>query len=325
LLPLNRGKNKGNLVFPEGGSMGRSFYVYPNKKGIYLAEILNPETGVRVCIRNTGEKTRDEALLLANDWVRNGIPKRKRGRAPMYQKPRTLTVEATSGLAEVLKYCKTGDIDEAGAMEIVHALKSRGLLSIGVSPAAHGKQSLIKYLFNFWDYEKSEYLRDKRAHGKDVTKRYCVEAARKIKRNWQPYFGDMLLAEITRKNLKDFGIAIHEQGLASATVNNEMSVGITALKWAYHEKLIPEDVTAELMGFSGDEKKRDMFTQEEAMKLLDTDTYLKESRKVAGKPTLPLYLQVQARFVMEKSDRSGEKTSERMFFMYVITITLMMA
>jgi len=119
-------------------------------------------------------------------------------------------------------------------MDIANALKSRGLLSIGVCHAAQGRQSLIKFLLNFWGYDKSEYLLDKRAHGKNVTKRYCVEAARKIRRNWQPYFGDKFISEITRKDLKKFGIALYEQGLASATVNNELSVGITALRLWYN-------------------------------------------------------------------------------------------
>ena len=214
--------------------MGRSYYLYPNKKGIYLAEILNPKTGERICTRNTGVKSRDDALLLAADWVKNGIPDRKRGRVSKYKKPKTLSTEATAGLADVLRYCKSGDIDAAGAMDIANALKSRGLLSIGVCHAAQGRQSLIKFLLNFWDYDKSEYLLDKRAHGKNVTKRYCVEAARKIRRNWQPYFGDKFISEITRKDLKKFGIALYEQGLASATVNNELSVGITALRLWYN-------------------------------------------------------------------------------------------
>ena len=111
--------------------MGRP-YLYQNKKGIYLAEILDPVTGVRVCTRSTGTTSRDDALIIATEWAKNGIPKRKRGRAQKYQKPSTLSVEATAGLAEILRYCKAGDIDEAGAIEIAHALKSRGLLSIGV-------------------------------------------------------------------------------------------------------------------------------------------------------------------------------------------------
>ncbi|MDR0497641.1 MAG: site-specific integrase [Treponema sp.] len=246
---------------------------------------------------------------MAADWIKNGIPKRKRGKAPKNLKPRTLTLEAIAGLTEVLKYCKTGDIEESGALEIAQALKSRGLLSIGITSAAQGRQSLIKFLFSFWDHEKSEYLRDKRAHGKDVTKRYCIESTRKIKRNWQPFFGDMLLSEITRKNLKEFGIALFEQGLASATVNNELSIGITALKWAFHEKLIPEDITAELMGFSGDEKKRDIFTQDEAMKLLDTDTCWKEIRDDRNENSEKAY--IAALVAGTSALRSGEIRSLR--------------
>ena len=49
--------------------MGRSFYEYPNKKGIYLAEILDPVTGVRVCTRSTGTKSRDDALA----WLPYGL------------------------------------------------------------------------------------------------------------------------------------------------------------------------------------------------------------------------------------------------------------
>jgi integrase len=119
----------------------------------------------------------------------------------------------------------------------------------------------------------------------------------------------MLISEITRKNLKEFGIALHEQGLALATVNNEMSIGITALRWAYHEKLIPEDVTAELMGFSGDEKKRDIFTQDEAKKLLDTDTYWKEEREDRRENSEKAY--IAALVAATSALRSGEIRSLR--------------
>jgi integrase len=150
----------------------------------------------------------------------------------------------------------------------------------------------------------------RRAHGKSITKRYCIEAVRKIKRYWQPYFGDMLLSEITRKNLKEFGIFLfEEQGIASKTVNNELSVGKKALKWAYNEKLIPEDITAGLEGFGGDEKKRDIFTKDEAIKLLDTDTYWKESREDRQEGSEKAY--IAALVAGTSALRSGEVTSLR--------------
>ena len=60
--------------------MSRSFYLYLDKKSIYHAEILNPQTGVRISYRTTGTKSRDDAVMLVSGWLRDGIPKRKRGR-----------------------------------------------------------------------------------------------------------------------------------------------------------------------------------------------------------------------------------------------------
>ena len=44
--------------------MRRSFYLFPDKRGIYHTEILDPQTGVKVCYRTTKTKDRDEALLM---------------------------------------------------------------------------------------------------------------------------------------------------------------------------------------------------------------------------------------------------------------------
>ena len=58
--------------------MGREFYLYPNKQGTFHAEILNPETGERICFRSTRTKIRDEAVLTVAGWLRDGIPDRKK-------------------------------------------------------------------------------------------------------------------------------------------------------------------------------------------------------------------------------------------------------
>jgi hypothetical protein len=65
--------------------MRRSFCLYPNKKGFYIAEFLNPETGARLCFRNTQARIRDEALLVAARWQQDGIPKVKKGKQPLFQ------------------------------------------------------------------------------------------------------------------------------------------------------------------------------------------------------------------------------------------------
>ena len=249
--------------------MGRSFYVSKGKNGKFIAEFLDAKTGVRTCFRTVEAKSLSEANVIAAGWVHNGIPKRRRGRDPVYTKTVTQSTETLSGIAAILNAIEnTPDLDQTGAMEIARALKTRGLLSLGASPASHGKRDFIDFLKEFWDYDKSLYLKDRRAHGKDITLRTCADNLASIKRDWEPYFSGKRLADITRQDLKLFGIAQREQ-VAGKTVNNRLMVGTKALRWAYLEKMIPEDVTEGLGGFVGGGKKRDILTMEETAVLFN--------------------------------------------------------
>jgi integrase len=210
-----------------------------------------------------------EATEIAAGWVHNGIPKRRRGRAPVYEKPVTQSPQALTGLAAILKALEdTSDLDQTGAMEIARALKAKGLLTLGTSPASKGNRDFIEFLKEFWDYDKSLYLKDRHAHGKDITLRTCADNLAAIKSSWEPYFAGKKLAEITRQDLKLFGIAMSEQ-VAGKTVNNRLLVGTKALRWAYLEKMIPEDVTEGLGGFAGGGKKRDILTMGETAELFN--------------------------------------------------------
>jgi integrase len=280
----------------EKGMHSRSFYLYKRKDGTIYAEILDPKTGARVCYRSTGTKDKVDAAAKVGRWLESGIPGRIK---------QSRTVEATVGLASILKAIeKTTDLDKSGALKIAQALKKRGLLAVGISPTGHGNNNFIQFLYNFWDYDKSLYLRDRRAHGKNTTKRTCVDFKRIIKREWEPYFEDKSLSDITRESLREFGLVLRESGLASKTVNNCLQPGITALKWAYHEKWIPENVTEGLGGFQGGGKKRDILTKAEAAKLLDDDQYWKEGRKDRQESSEKVY--AAALLAATSALRSGE-------------------
>jgi hypothetical protein len=54
--------------------MGRLFYIYKRStSGIFYAEILDPK-GKRLGSRSTGKTNRDEAVLVADRWAREGLP-----------------------------------------------------------------------------------------------------------------------------------------------------------------------------------------------------------------------------------------------------------
>jgi integrase len=242
----------------------KAFYLFKNgkKDGVYYAEFTDPKTK-RVLHRSTGCKDRDGAAVIAAEWLASGVPTRGRAKMPL---DGLFTFNALK--AHMEKVYNSGGMGEDQAAELCKTLKKWGLVDFGISPAGAGKQGFIKYLYGFYDFDNSEYLEDKRARGASVTRNYCIRTRQMIKREWEPVFKGKTLAEITRQDLRAFGIALRKR-LSGKTVNNVVLPGRVALRWAYNEKMIPEDVTAGLGGYSGGEKKRGILTDGEMEKLRD--------------------------------------------------------
>jgi integrase len=150
------------------------------------------------------------------------------------------------------------------ALAIAGVLKNRGLLEVGISKAGSGQKALIPFLKEFWDYDNSPYVKDKLAHGHQITRRYCHEAILIIAKHWLPYFGNKPLNAVSRQDLRDFSLVLKEKkNLSAKTVNNTLLQGTTALKWAYTEGLIPSDPSLGLTRFSGEATRRDVLTKKE--------------------------------------------------------------
>ena len=245
--------------------MGRAFYVYPNKQGVFVAEILDPKTGARVCYRNTGAKNRDQAVMAVTGWLRDGIPARKRGRPPEYDGTATQTAEAAAGLSSIMKSIeKTADLDAAGALTVIEALRKRGLVDVPAVKAGPGNADFTGYLENFWDYDSSPYVREKLAYKQRITRRHCYEIICRMRKYWVPAFKGRALNSVTRNDLKEFSMALAGKGLAPASINKIMLAGTVALSWAFREGHIADDPTKKLIKFSVAPKKPGILTPPEA-------------------------------------------------------------
>jgi integrase len=240
----------------------REFYL-KKRKGFYLAEFLNPETGEVVCYRSTMTKNRDEALMLASTWLRDGIPVRKRGKQPVYKKP-AQPMRVVSNLSSILKAIENTALDEAAALQIAETLRNRGLLALPVTGYSGGNIDFIDFLKNFYDYGKSPYICEKLAHGQTIGETYCAEAIDKVRLYYAPYFGNKKLISITRKDLKDFSVYIAGLGKSSYYNNGILSAGTIPLAYAARENLIPINPAAGLRKYAHTGKKRGCLTQAEA-------------------------------------------------------------
>ena len=232
------------------------FNLYKRQNGVFYAEIYH---GGEIVYRSTRVKNRNQAAVIAAKWIAEGIPDVQGKEKPL---------SAITDYKAALRFMQMGDVSQAQALELVRALQRRGLVRVGISHAEQGDKNLIEFLLEYWDYD-SKALKTKRAHGKQVLKDTCYNAKNVILNKWKPYFGDVKLGDVTRNDLENFGLHLKEKGLAGKTINCSLFYGKIAIRWAFNEKLISENITAGIMGFKGGEVKRSIPTDQEMTLLAD--------------------------------------------------------
>jgi integrase len=234
--------------------MRRKFYLH-TRKGIFYACLVNQTTGLPMSARSTGERDRDAALVVVAGWLKDGLPIRRNGERRK--------VEAEFDLNGIIRGIRKAELDSDAAMTIVSALKARGLIDSDAVPAGKGSVNFVDFLLEFFDYDKSAYVRDRRAHGHSIGRRYCKESRYLIRRFWEPAFKGRTLASITRAELKAFSLALPAD-LSASYKNSVLNAGLIPLGWAHEEGMIAADVAKDFERYSGKTGKRGVLTVDEA-------------------------------------------------------------
>ena len=158
---------------------------------------------------------------------------------------------------------------------VVH--KKNALADFGMIPAEIANKvyeplnpdctiKLCDFLRNFWTLEKSEYIKNKRAHNKSIGDYHCKEMYNMVNRYWLPFFGeDFTVGELTEQYLEDFLQELANfRHLKGATINHARTCGATALKWLKNKKIIHSDPMANVEAFSkSDATPRGIPTEED--------------------------------------------------------------
>jgi len=65
-----------------------------------------------------------------------------------------------------------------------------GLIDVAaVKNTGKGAVPFVQFLESFWDYDKSEYIRDWLSHGYRFSRRYAHECQNRLKADWCPFSG----------------------------------------------------------------------------------------------------------------------------------------
>jgi len=268
----------------------RPFYIDKRPNGYYRVRFVDQNTGLLTAEKSTHTKKYDEALAIVLDWHKNGIPaarinarKLPIAKAPSKLKNEytvlnqmlmdsTLTPEQTSALSALLsrgtKVSPPSTLHElSAAAGTVHALTSE----IHFSPD-FGNQELCTHLMDFWTPKKSQYVIDRRSHGHSCTERYCYDMRGITKRYYIPYFGSMLVQDITVDEFDTFFMILrNSKELAAATVNKAICCCKVAYTFAEKHHKISSSPIDEIEKFSGEQQKRGIPTDEEVEKLFQNE------------------------------------------------------
>ncbi len=239
--------------------MLRRFSLYIRGK-YYYCQFYNPKTGKYLSGRSTRQQSRNAAMIVVYEWLRNGIPEPGSGDQR--------SVSAAIDIGTILDEIRKAELSPRDAKRITDTLKDRGLIETAIVKDGPGSGLFTDLLSRFWDYDESPYVRDKLAHGHSIGRRHCYDMALWLKLYWLPFFGEKRLSEIQKPDLKSFSLWLAEsKNLKPKTINNILSVGTVALRWAKVNELIATNPAEGLMKFSGGTAKRGVLTEPEARRL----------------------------------------------------------
>lgn len=158
------------------------------------------------------------------------------------------------------------DLTDNDAKKIISILEVKKLFPLG----NWSNEFLVEYLYNFWDWETSEYIQEKLLKKHGLHKRYVDRRQGAIKNYWRPYFSSKIkLTNITKADLKKFILSFsNKQQPASADGKNDIiRSGLLPLKYAYENDLIPMDITKGLHFFSDEKQERFILDEKTVAKL----------------------------------------------------------
>ena len=138
----------------------------------------------------------------------------------------------------------------------------------------------MEFLIEFWDYEKSPYIRELHLRGKSFHKKHSNRMTRIIFNYWEPIINGKLVGEITRDDINKIFDVESTQKLAPKTVKSIINAITVALKWAYLHGLTEINCYDGIIKPTDNPQKRAILTMEE-IKLLFAAKWENETAKLA--------------------------------------------
>ncbi len=127
----------------------------------------------------------------------------------------------------------------------------------------------LQWLIDFWNPDKSEYLREKQRKGQSVHIKHRENSAAFIMNHWAGILKDKKLGELARSDIQAQFNRLDAMPLSGNTKNHILRSVLTPLKWAYNNELLPRDISRGWIMYKCEYQKRTILTMEMARNLFN--------------------------------------------------------
>jgi integrase len=163
----------------------------------------------------------------------------------------------------------TGQANKTLARNYCNKLNKNGKLL----PEPKEIPAFAEFAVAFWDWDKSEYLKERRKRRK-LTQAYADKNKKVVEHSLIPYFGKMKLDAITGEVIDKWLDYMISEKFANTTTNSYFSTIQTMLKWAAKKGVIQRDPFLDVEKLLDDRKEKQIITDDE-FKSLFTDGWEK--------------------------------------------------
>lgn len=267
----------------------RQFYLGRNSSGYYRVYFVDPVTGNRDSGKSTHTKDKVEATMIATSWLQNGQPD-GRSNSRAFSNPKSLIPVNYKHLVENLSRedahmifsllsdkfgFSTAPSQPSQSSQTTQTTQSNNQPNNPSKPKSKNEEGikLADYLLNFWDFEKSEFIKRYLAKGKRMSRKHADNMKSLAKNYWLPYFGeDKLIQDLDEEELEDFFFYLFsERKLKGATVNKAINCGSRAIRYLFDKHKISVNPMAGIERYGTDELKRGIPTESEVKALLNLE------------------------------------------------------
>lgn len=254
--------------------MTKPYSIFKRHTGIYYVQFRMSD-GSRSTSKSTGCRTRVEAERKAMEWVVNGqIPARINSKQDS---------DAYSSVdkIKILNDLRTTDFSTEEIKSIIKILKERNYITSAVIHKSPEDRPIEDFLLNFWDFENSPYVKEKKLKNQSIHQSYCATMRSRVMIYWLPMLAGRSVGSITRKDVQEIFNNEDVLKLAPKTINSIVSSITVSLKWAFFNELTENNCFDGILKCGQKSKKRDILTLEQAAAVFRTP-WENDSAKLAN-------------------------------------------